>query len=385
MLTQPALSPASYLTTKRLTYYFRIRIPADLRHAYSTSEICVSLRTKHLGTAKSLARNLHAQITNEFHVLRWRHSENTFTKYLRNTQIVTGGSNAPTISEAAMIYLEMKQQSTNRAFTQSVDRAVRYLIEVTQDKQIDLLTRHDANKYRDHLLAKGLSVSSTKRVISVIRAILNFVCRERELPEINSFASILFVQEDSAKKRKPIPVDVLKLIQRECFQILDENRLIIALISDTGMRLSEALGLAVTDVVLDAEVPHLVIQNHQWRRLKTASSARLIPLTGASLIAARLALQSAQGVTLFSKYFNGTEIKSNSASAALGKWLKPRVPERCTVHSFRHSIRDRLREVLCPVDVADAIGGWARDGIGEGYGEGHSLKVKLEWLEKAVM
>jgi len=356
----------------------------DLQHAYSTSEVCVSLRTKHLGTAKSLARRLYDQITNDFHVLRWKQTENSFTKYLRNTQIVNSASNAPTISEAATVYVDMKQQSANKAFTQSVDRAVRYLIEVTQDRQIDLLTRDDANKYRDHLLQKGLSVASAKRVISVIRAILNFVCRERELPEINAFASVLFVQEDTAKKRKPIPVDALKALQRECFEIGDENRLIIALISDTGMRLSEAVGLAVSDVVLDTEIPHVIVQNHEWRRLKTASSTRLIPLTGASLTAAKLAVNKADGATLFSKYFNGTEIKSNSASAALGKWLKPRVPDGCTVHSFRHSIRDRLREVLCPVEVADAIGGWARDGIGEGYGDGYSLKVKLEWLEKAV-
>jgi len=344
----------------------------------------VSLRTKHLGTAKSLARRLYDQITNDFHVLRWKQTENNFTKYLRNTQIVNSASNAPTISEAATLYVEMKQQSANKAFTQSVDRAVRYLIEVTQDRQIDLLTRDDANKYRDYLLAKGLSVASAKRVISVIRAIVNFVCREKELPEVTAFASLLFVQEDSAKKRKPIPVDLLKPLQQECFDIGDENRLIIALISDTGMRLSEALGLAVSDVVLDADIPHLIIRNHKWRRLKTASSSRLIPLTGASLIAAKLALEKSDGVTLFGKYFNGTEIKSNSASAALGKWLKPRVPEGCTVHSFRHSIRDRLREVLCPVDVADAIGGWARDGVGEGYGDGFSLRVKLEWLEKAI-
>ena len=59
---------------------------------------------------------------------------------------------------------------------------------------------------------------------------------------------------------------------------------------------------------------------------------------------------------------------------------KPRVPEGCVIHSFRHSMRDRLREVQCPADMIDQIGGWSTGGIGQGYGEGYSLNQKWEWL-----
>ena len=54
-------------------------------------------------------------------------------------------------------------------------------------------------------------------------------------------------------------------------------------------------------------------------------------------------------------------------------WLKPRVSKGCVVHSFRHSLRDRLRAVQCPSDMIDQIGGWAAAGVGQGYGEGYSL------------
>ena len=46
----------------------------------------------------------------------------------------------------------------------------------------------------------------------------------------------------------------------------------MALISDTGMRLSEAAGLAREDIVLDADIPHVIIRPHPWRRLKTKGS-----------------------------------------------------------------------------------------------------------------
>ena len=58
-----------------------------------------------------------------------------------------------------------------------------------------------------------------------------------------------------------------------------------------------------------------------------------------------------------------TTTNSNSASAALNKWLHQYVPEGYTMHSFRHSMRDRLRAVECPSDVIDEIGGWATKGV----------------------
>ena len=48
----------------------------------------------------------------------------------------------------------------------------------------------------------------------------------------------------------------------------DENRWLLALINDAGMRLSEAAGLAKDDIVLDADIPHVIVRPHPWRRLR---------------------------------------------------------------------------------------------------------------------
>ena len=52
------------------------------------------------------------------------------------------------------------------------------------------------------------------------------------------------------------------------------------------------------------------------------------------------------------------------------------------MHSFRHSMRDRLRAVECPSDMIDQIGGWATEGVGHSYGEGYSIEVCLKWVNK---
>ena len=95
--------------------------------------------------------------------------------------------------------------------------------------------------------------------------------------------------------------------------------------------------------------------------------------------AARRIASSASGFA-FPRYCNDQKCNSNSASSALNKWLKPRVPNGCVIHSFQHSLRDRLRAVECPADIIDAIDGWTTEGIGHKYGAGHDLEVKHRWM-----
>ena len=45
----------------------------------------------------------------------------------------------------------------------------------------------------------------------------------------------------------------------------------------------EAAGLAMKDIYLDEELPHVSIRTQSWRSLKTRSSERVVPLVGASL------------------------------------------------------------------------------------------------------
>jgi integrase len=58
------------------------------------------------------------------------------------------------------------------------------------------------------------------------------------------------------------------------------------------------------------------------------------------------------------------------------------VEKGVVIHSFRHSMRDRLRAVECPSDIIDSIGGWSKGSIGENYGSGYPLKVLYKWLKR---
>ena len=86
----------------------------------------------------------------------------------------------------------------------------------------------------------------------------------------------------------------------------------------------------------------------------------------------------------FPNFKDGARTNANSASAALNKWLKMKIAQDYTIHSFRHSMRDRLRSVECPSEVIDQIGGLLTHGVGNSYGLGHPLSVMQGWMIELV-
>ena len=121
------------------------------------------------------------------------------------------------------------------------------------------------------------------------------------------------------------------------------------------------------------------IRQYPWRRLKTSSCQRKLPLVGCSLWAAQQAVHAS---TSPYRYCDGATTHSNSASAALNKWLKQVAGSEYVIHSFRHSMRDRLRAVNSPSDMINQIGGWSKQSIGETYGEGFCLIQIYSLMEK---
>ena len=59
--------------------------------------------------------------------------------------------------------------------------------------------------------------------------------------------------------------------------------------------------------------------------------------------------------------------------------------EGCSMHGFRHSMRDRLRAVNCPTEIVDQIGGWSPDSIGQGYGRGYQLEQLQQFMSEVVL
>jgi len=367
-------------------YYFNRRVPKDLRGSFNKSRISFSLKTKSLIQAQRSSLLVSQNLESHWQSLRLQDDPFGIERYVKGfcKVPVTEDVNKDdtTFSSACYIYLNLKRNDKPATFKSSAERASGYVIEVCGDKSLTLYKRGDATSLRDNLFKRGLAGSSVVRIFNTVKAIFSFVCIEMGIETPNPFIGLYMDRCRGVTVRKPIPIANIRLIQSECKKVYDDIRIIVALVSDTGMRLSEAVGLSFDDLrIKNEETPYLIIQNHFWQRLKTKVSKRKIPLVGASLWASQ-SLQKPGSCFAFPRYVKDGNCYTNSASAALNKWLRPRVPMNCSMHSFRHSMRDRLRAVGCPTEVIDQIGGWSNSTIGQMYGDGFSLDQIYKWMVK---
>ena len=370
-----------YLYCRNGIFYFTRNVPSDLKSRFNKNRVVVSLHTRSITRAQKSASALSDRLDRYFESLRLErfHSQELGLKFDANVVTVSDEPEV-TVADALQLYVRLKGTGRGKVFTRTAERNVSYLIECIGEASLSDIKPTDAGKFRDHLIAKGLSPSSVKRVMASVKAIYNLGAKELGVSNPNPFTGIFIPDDGKIIERLPVPLDVIRAIQDECFLIDDENRWLIAMIADTGMRLSEAVGLLVDDIKLDETTPHITLQKHPWRPLKTASSQRDIPLMGSALRAAERIVDQGNRFA-FPRYCSELKCNANSASAALNKWLKHRLPEGCVIHSFRHSLRDRLRAVECPSDIIDAIGGWTTAGVGHKYGKGHDLSVKQRWMD----
>lgn len=305
----------------------------------------------------------------------------------RQVSLTSGHNNlGPTVSDATELYLRLKGYNRPSTFSAGARRACNYLIEVSGDKHVAQFKKSDATAFRDALFKRGLNGSSVARVFGTIKAIITFTISETGLEITNPFKDVFFDRSIGVTERQPIEVADIMLIQTECQNIDDDLRWVVSLVSDTGMRLAEAVGLHINDIFVDEHIPFVRIQPHPWRRLKTKSSQRDVPLVGVSLWAAQRLISNIDDGYAFPRYNKGNQTNSNSASAALNKWLKNFSSEYYSMHSFRHSMRDRLRDVGCPSELADQIGGWSKAGnVGQSYGKGYNSEALHQWMTKIVI
>lgn len=154
-----------------------------------------------------------------------------------------------------------------------------------------------------------------------------------------------------------------------------DTRLVLPILGETGARLAEIVGLRWSDVDLDSGT--IRITPHPLRSLKTRNSEREVPLVGMAFEAMRTLHSQDRGSDfVFPRWVRPDGIVATHASNTLNKHLSGRTPG-LTCHCFRHTLRDRLRNSGCPVELIEQIGGWSSSGgVGSRYGLGYHIESK---------
>ena len=84
---------------------------------------------------------------------------------------------------------------------------------------------------------------------------INLVMLEHGIEGSNGFAMTYMPDRDDGQDRQPILQDQLIKLQQACMREDDEMRWLLALISDTGIRLAKAAGLHKDAIIFNTPCP----------------------------------------------------------------------------------------------------------------------------------
>ena len=274
-------SVLKHLWCRSGVYYFVRRIPVDVQRHYRSKRVSMSLRTRSLAAALRAAKSVIQRLEDYLMGLRLKQMDVPALHLLIDNE-ADAKHDSPTLLEAVDMYLGLKASNDSPTFIRASKRSVRYVVEALGNRPITAYSSSDAAPFRDHLIDRDLRMSSVKRIFASVRSIINLVMREHGIEGSNAFSQTYMPDRNDAKDRQPVPEKKLEILQKQCRKFNDDVRWLIALISDSGMRLSDAAGLAKADFNLNDPIPHIDLKPHKWRRLKTRGSQRKIPLVGHS-------------------------------------------------------------------------------------------------------
>ena len=307
--------------------------------------------------------------------------------YLKPEQLqawqILANPNAFMLSNALKLYFKTHQRGAEEAFIIKTSRDWNALIGLIGDIHFEKLSRTHAREFVDHLTKKGNKTGTIRWTLNTLGAIVRTTITELELSKTDPFKSIKIQGEGKDTEQAVVATqEQLQEIAKNLLPDSSSTTALVALIQmELGSRIGEVSGLGVDDVFLDAEIPHLYFRDRPWRTLKTKESERRVPVVGVALDALMSALALPRtGRGLFESYAKprGNDAASAAVNKRLSKW-------GLTSHSFRHAMKDRLREAGCPKDIRDAIQGHSSGDVADTYGQGHTLRTMQSWLLKVAV
>ena len=152
------------------------------------------------------------------------------------------------------------------------------------------------------------------------------------------------------------------------------------------MRLEEIGQLLITDVKQEGGIWYFDINDSEGKQLKNKTSIRKIPIHQTVLDLGLIDyVDSLEGVQLFPLL---KKDKYGKLTQNWSKWFGRRLRRLGVVdsskvfHSYRHGLKDSLRNAGVDEAISDAITGHSSVSVGRSYGSGYSLAVLNDAVQR---
>ena len=296
-----------------------------------------------------------------------------------------------TVTDSFKFYLAENTKSIPEQRKKQIQRYTRaeknLIIVLGGDIPLAEVTKAHARAWRDMRADSGVTPATIKRERNDIATVFSLAISELDgSGNTNPFHRMKIKGEKGGDDDKRHPLEQTTI--DGVYDSLRETPDLLAiwtLLDHTGARHSEIRMLLHSELILDHEVPHIVIQPRSDRTLKTGWSVRKIPLVGAALeVAQRLAKDGQGDMPLFRRYIG--EGGLDRLSTALSKRIRVHSQNPKHVpYSLRHNMKDRMRQAEIFPETAKAIEGHAySEGHDGSYGGQLPLRQMQAALQKAL-
>lgn len=187
-------------------FYYRARVPEDLKKHYGKSEFLLSLKTSDKQQADYLLAQLKAQLFCEYAQLRNQKIPTDSLGFSPKPNKVK----SPTIEH--LIEYWMSQSEKRPRTLMEAHTARKRLQAIVGSDLAALIEKHHVIALKDQQLAKGLAPATIQKQVNLLRAVFE-VAVSNDLIEINPFNNVKIVKSKVINKpRVPFSSEDLKRI-----------------------------------------------------------------------------------------------------------------------------------------------------------------------------
>lgn len=284
-----------------------------------------------------------------------------------------------TIRMAEAHYKKRKRGTYNKSEAVAVDQ----FVDFAGDRSISEIRRVQVQDWFDYLQdTRGQGLSTVKRRLNSMRAIVNKAIKDMDLNIKNPFAGHDELKHQaSSKDRLPFHSSHLVLLNAHLNseRVKPETRTIMTLMLETTFGISETAGLDWSDVYLDEPIPYLKMRPNAHRGLKNDARPRDFPLEGN-------ALELLKGHRQLSKVHAGPVFSQSarnfhSLSARLNKMIRAAgIPKSqlLTAYSCRHTFEEAMKVAGVDRGLQKYLMGHADGEMIDKYGAPRPLMERLK-------
>jgi len=302
--------------------------------------------------------------------------------------------------------------------------AVRRFIELKGDLAVSRITSEDIKDFRDAYKRMPRTLSAKDKIrtlpeitakypsppevlhprtvnntLGMLSAIFGWCCKEQFIKTNPASGIRVPMPKVDTARRLPFTQTELKQIFEHSPVYRDGKRYAsgggeasywIPLIAFyTGARMEEIGNLYSKDIVREGDLVYMDIYADKSKRVKNQASVRKVPLHRDLLALGLLEYAEKTKARKHQWLFPLLKPFSGRRTHYFSKWVNPYLRNHCGIsdtrkvfHCFRHTFKDICRNALMPEEINDALTGHTRDGVGAQYGQGHSLRVLNEAIQK---